>query len=139
MKPTATECTLATLRGLMSHGRCLVGFQDIHSLAFLRGRPEHASWPQAPTVAALIACTRSIQVKEFEVAISEGIWLAIRVKQMTQEGLSAVQAAAAQSITAPTARKWLGRYQALGQQGRRRKRPRLESSHQVNRRLIRRA
>jgi len=39
------------------------------------------------------------------------------VKQMTEQGLSAVQAAAAQGVTAPTARKWLGRYLALGQQG----------------------
>lgn len=39
------------------------------------------------------------------------------VKQMTQQGLSAVQAAAAQGVTAPTARKWLGRYLVLGEQG----------------------
>ncbi len=34
------------------------------------------------------------------------------VKQMTQEGLDAVRAAAAHGVTAPTARKWLGRYLA---------------------------
>jgi hypothetical protein len=56
----------------------LVGFQDIHSLAFLRGRPEHASCPQVPTVSALRPCPRSIQVGEFEVAISGGVWVAIR-------------------------------------------------------------
>ena len=56
----------------------LVGFQDIHSLAFLRGRPEHASCQQVPTVSALRPCPRSIQVGEFEVAISGGIWVAIR-------------------------------------------------------------
>jgi transposase InsO family protein len=32
------------------------------------------------------------------------------VKQMTERGLSATQAAAAQGVTAPTARKWLGRF-----------------------------
>ena len=52
-------------------GGALVGFQDIHSLAFLRGRPEHASCPQVPTVSALRPCPRSIQVGEFEVAIRE--------------------------------------------------------------------
>jgi hypothetical protein len=51
----------------------LVGFQDIHSLALLRGRPEHASCPQVPTVSALRPCRRSIHVGEFEVAISGGI------------------------------------------------------------------
>jgi hypothetical protein len=61
------------------HRGALVGFQDIHSLAFLRGRPEHASCPQVPTVSALRPCPRSIQVGEFEVAISGGIWVAIRV------------------------------------------------------------
>ena len=54
----------------------LVGFQDIHSLAFLRGRPEHASCQQVPTVSALRPCPRSIQVGEFEVAISGGVWVA---------------------------------------------------------------
>jgi transposase InsO family protein len=39
------------------------------------------------------------------------------VKQMTQHGLSPVQAAAAHGVTAPTARKWLGRYLALGEPG----------------------
>ena len=52
--------------------------QDIHSLAFLRGKPEHASCPQVPTVSALRPCPRSIQVEEFEVAISGGVWVAIR-------------------------------------------------------------
>jgi transposase len=37
------------------------------------------------------------------------------VKQMTLEGLDAVQAAAVHGVTAPTARKWLGRYLAGGQ------------------------
>jgi transposase InsO family protein len=32
------------------------------------------------------------------------------VKQMTEQGLSAVQAAAAQGVSPPTARKWLGRF-----------------------------
>lgn len=36
------------------------------------------------------------------------------VKQMTLEGLDAVRAAAAHGVTAPTARKWLGRYLAGG-------------------------
>ena len=61
-------------------GSALVGFQDIHSLAFLRGRPEHASCPQVPTVSALRPCPRSIQVGEFEVAINGGIWVAIRAE-----------------------------------------------------------
>jgi transposase InsO family protein len=39
------------------------------------------------------------------------------VKQMTQHGLSPVQAAAAHGVTAPTARKWLGRYLAFGEPG----------------------
>ena len=37
------------------------------------------------------------------------------VKQMTEGGLSAAQAALAQGVTAPTARKWLGRYLAGGE------------------------
>jgi transposase InsO family protein len=37
------------------------------------------------------------------------------VKQMTLEGLDAVRAAAAHGVTAPTARKWLGRYLAGGE------------------------
>jgi transposase InsO family protein len=37
------------------------------------------------------------------------------VKQMTREGLDAVRAAAAHGVTAPTARKWLGRYLAGGE------------------------
>ncbi|WP_413333486.1 integrase core domain-containing protein [Variovorax sp. Varisp85] len=37
------------------------------------------------------------------------------VKQMTVEGLDAVRAAAAHGVTAPTARKWLGRYLAGGE------------------------
>jgi transposase-like protein len=37
------------------------------------------------------------------------------VKQMTLEGLDAVRPAAAHGVTAPTARKWLGRYLAGGQ------------------------
>ena len=37
------------------------------------------------------------------------------VKQMTQQGLDAVGAAAAHGVTAPTARKWLGRYLAGGE------------------------
>lgn len=36
------------------------------------------------------------------------------VKQMTVEGLDAVRASAAQGVSAPTARKWLGRYLAGG-------------------------
>lgn len=58
--------------------------QDIHSLAFLRGRPEHASCPQVPTVSALRPCPRSIQVGEYEAAISGGIWVAIRGLANTQ-------------------------------------------------------
>lgn len=37
------------------------------------------------------------------------------VQQMTMQGLSAVQAAAGQGVTPPTARKWLGRYLAGGE------------------------
>ena len=37
------------------------------------------------------------------------------VKQMTLEGVDAVRAAAAHGVTAPTARKWLGRYLAGGE------------------------
>ncbi len=37
------------------------------------------------------------------------------VQQMTVQGFSAVQAAAAQGVTPPTARKWLGRYLAGGE------------------------
>jgi transposase len=37
------------------------------------------------------------------------------VQQMTLQGLNAVQAAAVQGATPPTARKWLGRYLAGGQ------------------------
>ena len=37
------------------------------------------------------------------------------VKQMVEQGLSASQAAAAHGVTAPTARKWLGRYLAGGE------------------------
>lgn len=37
------------------------------------------------------------------------------VQQMTLQGLSAVQAAAVQGVTPPTARKWLGRYLAGGE------------------------
>ena len=37
------------------------------------------------------------------------------VQQMTLQGLSAVQAAAVQGVTLPTARKWLGRYLAGGE------------------------
>ena len=37
------------------------------------------------------------------------------VKQMTEGGLSATQAAVAQGVTPPTARKWLGRYLAGGE------------------------
>src|SRR6476620_8069091 len=39
------------------------------------------------------------------------------VKQMTQLGSSASQAAAAQGVTPATARKWLGRYLAQGDAG----------------------
>lgn len=38
------------------------------------------------------------------------------VRQMTEQGLSAGQAAARQGVTPPTARKWLGRYLAGGEQ-----------------------
>jgi transposase InsO family protein len=37
------------------------------------------------------------------------------VKQMTEEGLSACEAAGAHGVTPPTARKWLGRYLAGGE------------------------
>jgi transposase-like protein len=37
------------------------------------------------------------------------------VKQMTLQGLDAVRAAGAHGVTAPTARKWLGRYLAGGE------------------------
>ena len=37
------------------------------------------------------------------------------VQQMTVQGLSALQAASLQGVTAPTARKWLGRYLAGGE------------------------
>ena len=37
------------------------------------------------------------------------------VKQMTEEGLSGCEAAGAHGVTAPTARKWLGRYLAGGE------------------------
>ena len=63
---------------LRDDGGALVGFQDIHSLAFLRGRPELASCQQVPTVSALNPCPRSIQVGDFEVAKGGGIWVAIR-------------------------------------------------------------
>lgn len=39
------------------------------------------------------------------------------VKQMTLQGLCAVQAATIHGVTPPTARKWLGRYLALGEAG----------------------
>ena len=39
------------------------------------------------------------------------------VKQMTDQGLSASEAAALQGVTPATARKWLGRYLAQGEQG----------------------
>ena len=39
------------------------------------------------------------------------------VKQMTQHGLSATDAAAAHGVSPATARKWLGRYLASGEQG----------------------
>lgn len=39
------------------------------------------------------------------------------VKDMTEQGLSATAAADAYRVTAPTARKWLGRYLALGISG----------------------
>lgn len=39
------------------------------------------------------------------------------VKQMTERGLSASEAAVVQGVTAATARKWLGRYLAQGEQG----------------------
>jgi len=39
------------------------------------------------------------------------------VKQMTQSGLSPCAAAAAQGVSAPTARKWLGRFLAQGELG----------------------
>ena len=39
------------------------------------------------------------------------------VKQITERGLAASEAAAVQGVTAATARKWLGRYLAQGEQG----------------------
>jgi transposase InsO family protein len=39
------------------------------------------------------------------------------VRQMTEQGLSAGDAALAHGVTAPTARKWLGRYLAAGEAG----------------------
>src|SRR5688572_24223629 len=39
------------------------------------------------------------------------------VRQMTEQGLSACEAAASQRVTPPTARKWLGRYLADGEAG----------------------
>ena len=39
------------------------------------------------------------------------------VRQMTEAGLSVVDAAVAQGVTATTARKWLGRYLTLGEAG----------------------
>ena len=52
------------------------------------------------------------------------------VKQMTQGGLSPCAAAAAQGVSAPTARKWLGRFLAQGELGLadRTSRPRLSPS-----------
>ena len=54
----------------------LVGFQDIHSLAFPRGRPELLSCQQVPAAPALTSCPRSTQVEEFGVAITGGVWVA---------------------------------------------------------------
>jgi hypothetical protein len=54
----------------------LVGFQDIHSLAFPLGRPELLSCQQVPAAPAFTPCPRSTQVGEFAVAISGGIWVA---------------------------------------------------------------
>jgi len=39
------------------------------------------------------------------------------VKDITEQGLSPAAAAAAHGVTPPTARKWLGRYLALGTAG----------------------
>jgi transposase-like protein len=39
------------------------------------------------------------------------------VRQMTEQGFSAGQAALAHGVTAPTARKWLGRYLVDGEAG----------------------
>ena len=39
------------------------------------------------------------------------------VKEMTQQGLGATEAAAKQGVTPATARKWLGRYLAAGADG----------------------
>jgi hypothetical protein len=41
-----------------------------------------------PTVSALRPCPRSIQVGEFEVAISGGIWVAIRDQTFNSEAMS---------------------------------------------------
>lgn len=57
-------------------GGPLVGFQDIHSLASPRGRPELLSCQQVPAAPAFTPCPRSTQVGEFEVAISGGVWVA---------------------------------------------------------------
>lgn len=40
------------------------------------------------------------------------------VRQMTEGGLCPRAAAAAQAVSAPTARKWLGRFLAQGEPGR---------------------
>jgi len=39
------------------------------------------------------------------------------VQDITEHGLNACEAAQAHGVSAPTARKWLGRYLALGQSG----------------------
>jgi len=62
----------------------LVGFQDIHTLAFLQGRLEHACCQQVPKVYELRPYTQTIQVGEFEVARSGEVWVAIRGRKRTQ-------------------------------------------------------
>ncbi len=59
------------------YGRALVGLQDIHSLAFLRGKTGSMSRQQVPTAPAFNPYPRSVQVGEFDVATDGGIWVAI--------------------------------------------------------------
>jgi len=60
------------------YGGALVGLQDIHSLAFPRGKTGSMSCQQVPAAPALNPHPRSVQVREFEVATGGGIWVAIR-------------------------------------------------------------
>jgi hypothetical protein len=53
--------------------RLLVRFQDIHSLAFPRGRPDLVSCQQVPATPAFTPCPRSTQEGEFDVTTNGGI------------------------------------------------------------------